>query len=206
MKKVATLFVLMLCCCRAEAQQGVAEFVQYLETMVAQHYTYLDINPSQQEGVDECNNLVKKALNCRTSNERDALCPKALELLDDNSIGLFEDSPDVRRMACRRSMCFSTLALLSDVMRCDKFIEDAKHSLIENIEADLLAYDDILLIDCIYLLCDYCFAEHNRYDAGAVAYCLKRLQQEYNEHRDRVLGEMFQQDIEKLFSKYLTNE
>jgi hypothetical protein len=58
-----------------------------------------------------------------------------------NSISEFEDSPDIRRMKMRRSICFSCIALKADLLSAFTFIDYAKYSILDHcpdkIESDL---------------------------------------------------------------------
>lgn len=62
-------------------------------------------------------------------------------LLYSNSISEYEDSPDMRRMKMRRSLCFSCIAFKADLLSASTFIDYAKYSILyqcpDKVDSDL---------------------------------------------------------------------
>lgn len=108
------------------------------------HAVFRDVDLSAQKAADKVNTFLRKVFEKQYSDDQiPDLIAQALALLYDNSIGEFEDSPDVRRMTIRRSMCFIALAFLADEWRYPTFLADARNTL-NNIEP--FANSNMLLI------------------------------------------------------------
>jgi len=115
------------------------------------HCSFKDCNPTHQEAADKVNFFVRKVFEMQyTSDDMSDLISEALQLFYNNSIGEFEDSPDVRRMATRRSMCFMALAFLSEDYRYPAFLSDARETL-SKFDPDVTDNKMLLIVNMIEL-------------------------------------------------------
>jgi hypothetical protein len=116
---------------------------------LTKYCSYHDANPTHQEEADEVNAFVKKIFENKYSADRiPNLITQSLQLFYDNSLGVFEDGTDVRRMVTRRSMCSMALAFLADEYRYPAFLADAYHSVKQ---IDIMQDKWLLIINMIDL-------------------------------------------------------
>jgi len=112
-----------------------------------------ETNPTHQDETNEVNTIFLRALhglNGFTDTEKNHFRTKALLMLYDNSVAIFEDATDYDRMAIRKSLCYMTLSLLSDEYRYQSFTKDAINSV-----SDILPerkYQQIVLIRLLEIL------------------------------------------------------
>ena len=101
-----------------------------ITNFLLKYCSFEDTNPTHQEEADSVNFFVRKIFEKQyTSDEIPHLITQSLQLFYDNSIGEFEDTPDVARITIRRSMCYMALVFLSDDYRYPVFLEDAREYL-----------------------------------------------------------------------------
>lgn len=120
-----------------------------IESLLVKYLTYTDPNPTWQDEADEINKFIKEILLNRSSKTDDTLRTYALNMLYDNSVSVYEDAVDFKRVSKKLSMCNLTIALLSDNYRYTTFINDARRY-IKNLEQDI--YKEEALVDMVELL------------------------------------------------------
>jgi Skp family chaperone for outer membrane proteins len=145
------LLILALVSCNLQSQTKEFETDKIaIINFLTKYCTYSDPNPTHQDEADEVNFFVKKVFeNQYTSNDIPNLITQALQLFYDNSIGVFDDIPDVNRMIIRRSMCFMALAFLSEEFHYPTFVEDARETL--NKLPDYPEHEMLLMVNMIEL-------------------------------------------------------
>ena len=161
------------------------------------HVAFRDVNPIHQEYADELNAFVRKVFEKQyTSDEIPDLITQALGLLYDNSIGVFEDSPDVRRMTIRRSMCFMALAFLADEWRYPTFLADARNTL-NNIEG--FANSEMLLI--VNMIELYRTLNSGYASKRAIAHTVSRLQGDLKNIEKAYIDKYFIAEYNKILAE-----
>jgi hypothetical protein len=101
-------------------------------SLLIEYAPFKDTNPVHQEEADAVNSIFIRAVhsyNLFDETEKQYFRTKAFSLLYDNSVADFEDAVDYDRMAIRKSLCYMTLALLSDRYRFQSFTNDAINTL-----------------------------------------------------------------------------
>ncbi len=108
------------------------------QNLILKTFKHGELNPIYQSDNDSINNKFRYVLLHRDKNnltkEFNYEIESIFKRLYDNSTNEYEDSPDYRRLKMRRSICFATIALISDFDKAYTFIEYSKVSLIESIE------------------------------------------------------------------------
>lgn len=108
------------------------------QTLVLKTFYYRDSNPIYQQESDSINLGFKNALLNRDLLHLDkdykTKIEPILRSIYDNSTNEYDDSPDYRRQKMRRSICFATIALLTDYDKAYTFLEYSKVSLIGSID------------------------------------------------------------------------
>jgi hypothetical protein len=115
------------------------------------------MNPTHKEATDIINKSFIEALTGKYSNNisKDERRLNCLKLIYKNGDSWYEDSLEERRLNQRRSLCFATIALLSDEWKSGTFIYYSKCALVADIEnPDLILKEEpylgIMFLD-IYL-------------------------------------------------------
>jgi len=114
------------------------ELINDCQTLVLKTFYYRDSNPIYQQESDSINLRFKNALLNRDLLHLDkdykTKIEPILRSIYDNSTNEYDDSPDYRRQKMRRSICFATIALLTDYDKAYTFLEYSKVSLIGSID------------------------------------------------------------------------
>ena len=98
------------------------------------HIDFYYVDLSAREAADELNAFAKKVFAKQyTADQIPDLITQALQLLYQNSVGMFEDTPHTIYATTMRSICFLALAFLTDELRYPTFLTDARNTL-SNIE------------------------------------------------------------------------
>ncbi len=106
-------------------KQNTVEFI--LET-----YHVPEVNPTHEDASSKVDSAFKAVLIQYAGlpgSENDVPVSDLFNLLYANGSSGYEDSPDIRRMKMRRSMCFSAIALKSDIFSSITFLDHAEYSL-----------------------------------------------------------------------------
>lgn len=102
---------------------------------ILDNYKVSEFNPIHQQESFQFDSLFKISLINHFEKkgiEKNPNHSEIFTLLHSNSIMEYEDSPDYRRMVMRRSLCFSTLALISELSSAFTYIDYAKYSIKDN--------------------------------------------------------------------------
>jgi hypothetical protein len=162
MKNTILVFIILALTQAVAYGQTKKEEQQYIVSILKKHAPFKETNPVHQEEADEVNSIFMQAingLNIQSEEDKSNLRTKALLMLYDNSVAIFEDATDVRRMATRRCLCFMTLSLLSDEWRFLSFINDAINTVSDILPEE--QYQRKALIHLLEILLKYPFENKN---------------------------------------------
>ncbi|MDR0232516.1 MAG: energy transducer TonB [Dysgonamonadaceae bacterium] len=124
---------------------------EMIVNFLTQHCSFKDINPTHQEDADSVNLFVRRIFDKQyTSDDIPNLITQTLQLFYNNSIGTFEDTPDIYRMGIRRSMCYMALAFLSGEYHYSAFLADA-HTSLSKLDSDEKRNKMLLIVNVIEL-------------------------------------------------------
>ena len=132
MKHLFVLFFIILSGC-SFAQEN--ELISNTSDLVIESLKINEINPTYQKESDSINDILKTSLALHLKHKKsDQKVSKIFHQLYKNGSSIYSDSPEVRRMKQRRSVCFGSIALLSDYDVSLTFIDYAKYSLAGSIK------------------------------------------------------------------------
>ena len=136
MKRLTTITLLIWIGFSCFAQK--TDLINDCQILILRTFHYGDLNPIYQPETDSINQKFKKALLNRgishLDNDYNSDIDPIFKWIYDNSTNEYDDSPDYRRQKMRRSICFATIALLTEFDKAYTFLEYSKVSLIESIE------------------------------------------------------------------------
>jgi hypothetical protein len=132
-----------------------------------------ELNPIHKTEADKINNIFKVALEIHFTHNNKSNELKILELfslLYENSYSLYDDSQEERRLKTIRTMCFASIALMTDLDKAFTFINYAKFTLfgsMENPEIELME-NQVLGLLLIEVLLKYEDKQLNNNDLKSV--------------------------------------
>lgn len=132
------------------------KFLNKTALFIDSAFMVYEMNPSEKVISDSINKLFKLSLNSHVTRKNsllvDRYISKLFRFLYKNGNALYSDRSEERRFKLRRSVCFASIALLSDSISYSTFIDYAKLSLYDrsmNSSLELLeeSYLGLLFVD-----------------------------------------------------------
>ncbi|MCD8043718.1 MAG: hypothetical protein LUH10_11705 [Tannerellaceae bacterium] len=129
MKKSLLFLILLLSCSFVYGQKKIPPKDEMVSFLI-EHSYFRDPNFTHQEAADRVYNLFKSILlEDKKEKSFSRFKGEALDLYYENSVSLFEDSPDVWRHVIRKTFSLLSLALIADEFRYESFLTDALYCL-----------------------------------------------------------------------------
>lgn len=103
-----------------------------------------DSNPMEKKESDSIESIFKESINQHINKNDKQFCDSEIleifKILYDNGQSVYSDSDEERRIKLRRSLCFTSIALLSKIENSYTFIEYAKFTLSDNKTASCMEF------------------------------------------------------------------
>ncbi|MFP4241865.1 MAG: hypothetical protein ACLFTW_07830 [Chitinispirillaceae bacterium] len=169
MKKNATILAVLISCLNGFSENPDSISIDF-EKLILTCLEYTDFNPAHKPETEKIQNKFKQTLIKRDrrnlANDFTQDIDTLLRLSYENSLCVYEDSPDLRRYKMRRAYCFAAIALTADYNKAYTYIEFSKLALAESIDNpdyDLLEnqYLGILLIELMLLKEEKVLSKHS---------------------------------------------
>lgn len=135
MKKVFLNFLLIVVSASLNAQD--VNLINQSIKFIGLILDISDSNPMEKPESDSINSIFQTALQEYQNKESDVTNTKKVlnifKVLYNNSVSIYSDAEEERRMKLRRAECFASIALLTDIDKGLTFIHYAKFALAENL-------------------------------------------------------------------------
>jgi hypothetical protein len=187
------LFIILSGCSFAQEN----ELISNTSDLVIESLKINEINPIYQKESDSINDILKTSLALHFKHKKsDQKVSNIFHQLYKNGSSIYSDSPEVRRMKQRRSVCFGAIALLSDYDVSLTFSDYAKYSLAGSIEEPDIEFLEAPFLGLIFI--EILLKYENNELVGSDLQVLERF---INQHKENLSKEIIHKS-ESLLSNY----